>query len=149
MILSTELAEKHMLEVTYPLDQIVLDALSNEDWKAIDQHFLDECIRRIDARNFELANLLEVPRKPERRTMVSGNELFAITGRIVNPTSETQRVPDILAELRDAQGRKVYGWTIAPPKRTIAPKSSLEFNSAEVEFLASFNGYVRYGIVCS
>lgn len=77
--------------------------------------------------------LLEVPRKPERRTMVSGNELFAITGRIVNPTSQTQRVPDILAELRDAQGRKVYGWTIAPPKRTIAPKSSLEFNSAEVD----------------
>jgi predicted Zn finger-like uncharacterized protein len=77
--------------------------------------------------------LLEVPRKPERRTMVSGNELFAITGRIVNPTSQTQRVPDILAELRDAQGRKVYGWTIAPPKRTIAAKSSLEFNSAEVD----------------
>jgi hypothetical protein len=77
--------------------------------------------------------LLEVPRKPERRTMISGNELFAISGRIVNPTSQTQRVPDILAELRDAQGRKVYGWTIAPPKRTIAPKSSLEFNSAEVD----------------
>ncbi len=77
--------------------------------------------------------LLEVPRKPERRTMISGNELFAITGRIVNPTSQTQRVPDILAELRDAQGRKVYGWTITPPKRTIAPKSSLEFNSAEVD----------------
>jgi predicted Zn finger-like uncharacterized protein len=77
--------------------------------------------------------LLEVPRKPERRTMVSGNELFAITGRIVNPTSQTQRVPDIQAELRDAQGRKVYGWTISPPKRTIAAKSSLEFNSAEVD----------------
>lgn len=42
MILSTELAEKNILEVTYPLDQIVLDALSKEDWNAIDQHFLKE-----------------------------------------------------------------------------------------------------------
>jgi hypothetical protein len=77
--------------------------------------------------------LLQMPRKPERRTLESGNELFAITGQIVNPTSETQRVPDIFAELRDAQKRIVYSWTITPPKRSIAPKASLEFNSAEVD----------------
>lgn len=77
--------------------------------------------------------LLEVPRKPERRVLESGNELFAITGKVVNPTDKTQRVPDILAELRDAQGRVVYGWTIAPPKRSIGPKGSIEFNSAEVD----------------
>jgi hypothetical protein len=76
--------------------------------------------------------LLEVPRKPERRTLESGNELFAISGKVVNPTSEAQRVPDILAELRDAQGRVVYGWTITPPKRSVGPKASIDFNSAEV-----------------
>lgn len=75
---------------------------------------------------------LLIERKPERRTLESGNELFAISGKIFNPTSEAQRVPDILAELRDAQGRVVYGWSITPPKRTIGPKASLEFNSAEV-----------------
>ena len=77
--------------------------------------------------------LLEVPRKPERRELPSGNELFALTGRIVNPTNISQRVPDILAELRDAQGRVVYGWTITPPKRTIAPRGRLEFDSAEID----------------
>ncbi len=82
---------------------------------------------------FEVPLLLEVPRKPERRTLESGNELFAVTGRIVNPTSQNQRVPDILAELRDAQGRVVYGWTITPPRRTLGPKASVEFNSAEVD----------------
>lgn len=77
--------------------------------------------------------LLEVPRKPERRTLESGNELFAVNGRVVNPTDQRQRVPDILAELRDAQGRVVYSWTITPPLRTIGPKGSTEFNSAEVD----------------
>ena len=77
--------------------------------------------------------LLEVPRKPERRELPSGNELFALTGRVVNPTNEAQRVPDILAELRDAQGRVVYGWTIAPPKRTIEARGRLEFDSAEID----------------
>ncbi len=76
--------------------------------------------------------LIAVPRNPERRILESGNELFAIAGKIDNPTSESQRVPDIVAELRDRQGRKVYGWTIVPPKRTIGPQASLDFNSAEV-----------------
>jgi predicted Zn finger-like uncharacterized protein len=77
--------------------------------------------------------LLEVPRKPERRTLESGNELFAVSGRVINPTGQRQRVPDILAELRDAQGRVVYSWTITPPRRSIGPNGSAEFNSAEVD----------------
>jgi hypothetical protein len=77
--------------------------------------------------------LLEVPRKPERRELPSGNELFALTGRVVNPTDTAQRVPDILAELRDAQGRVVYGWTITPPRRTIEARGRLEFDSAEID----------------
>jgi predicted Zn finger-like uncharacterized protein len=81
----------------------------------------------------EVPLLLQVPRKPERRTLESGNELFAISGRVVNPTETSQRVPDILAELRDAQGRVVYSWTITPPRRTIGPKGSVEFDSAEVD----------------
>jgi len=77
--------------------------------------------------------LLEVPRKPERRVLPSGNELFALTGRVINPTNQQQRVPDILAELRDAQGRVVYSWTINPPKRTIAARGRVEFDSAELD----------------
>ena len=72
-------------------------------------------------------------RRPDRRTLESGNELFVISGRVVNPTSTTQRVPDILAELRDAQGRIVYSWTITPNRRTLGPKATTDFNSAEVD----------------
>lgn len=77
--------------------------------------------------------LLEVPRDAERRTVASGNELFALSGRVINPTDREQRIPDILAELRDAQGRVVYGWTITPPRRTIAARGTVEFDSAEVD----------------
>jgi predicted Zn finger-like uncharacterized protein len=77
--------------------------------------------------------LLEVPRKPERRTLASGNELFALTGRVVNPTRERQSVPDIQAELQDSEGRVVYNWVITPPMRTLAPGAAAEFNAAEVD----------------
>jgi len=76
---------------------------------------------------------LEVPRKPERTEQPSGNELFAVSGRILNPTGETQTVPDILAELRDSSGRVVYGWRIVPPVRRLPPKGSAAFDSAEMD----------------
>jgi predicted Zn finger-like uncharacterized protein len=81
---------------------------------------------------FEVPLLLEVPLKPERQTLQNGNEMIAVVGKIINPTNSSQRVPDILAELRDSQGRVVYSWTISPPKRTISPRATTEFNSAEV-----------------
>jgi predicted Zn finger-like uncharacterized protein len=81
---------------------------------------------------FEVPLLLEVPLKPERQTLQNGNEMIAVVGKIINPTDTSQRVPDILAELRDAQGRVVYSWTITPPKRMISPRATAEFNSAEV-----------------
>lgn len=77
--------------------------------------------------------MLQVVQKPDRRVMASGNELFAVSGRIVNPTSRTQTVPDIRAELRDASGRVVYGWTITAPAHTLAAKASVDFDSAEVD----------------
>ena len=76
---------------------------------------------------------LEVPRKPIRTQQPSGNELFAVSGRIINPTDQTQIVPDILAELRDSSGRVVYGWRITPPVRRLPPKQSAPFDSAEMD----------------
>lgn len=69
----------------------------------------------------------------ERRRMASGNELFSASGRIVNPTKIAQRVPDIRANLLDAQERIVYGWTIARPVATLAPGGSVEFNGAVLD----------------
>lgn len=77
--------------------------------------------------------LLEMPRKPHRRTTPSGNELFELSGRVINPTAQPQRVPDILVELSDPQGRVIYGWTITPAKRTLAPQEALNFDSAQID----------------
>jgi predicted Zn finger-like uncharacterized protein len=77
--------------------------------------------------------MLQVIRKPERRTLATGNELFAVSGRIVNPTAVRQPVPDIRAELQDAHGHSVYGWTISAPVHSLPAKGSADFDSAEVD----------------
>ena len=62
------------------------------------------------------------------------NELVAISGRVINPTDREQIVPPIRAELRNKQTRAVvHRWTIAPPARVLAPRSSASFNSAEID----------------
>lgn len=73
----------------------------------------------------------------DRRQLASGNELFAVSGKVVNPTDSKQRVPDIRAELRDTQGRLVYSWTINPEQRTLGPNGSLNFNSAKLDVPAN------------
>jgi hypothetical protein len=67
-----------------------------------------------------------------RSRMESGNVLLTVTGRVVNPSQETQRVPTIRAELRDAAGRTLVQWMISPPAPRLAPGQSATFNSAEV-----------------
>ena len=76
---------------------------------------------------------IHVIRKPQRRMMESGNELFELTGRVTNPTSSAQSVPDIRAELRDGQDRVVYSWTITRPIARLQPGASAEFDSAAVD----------------
>ena len=68
----------------------------------------------------------------DRQKLASGNELLEISGRVINPTDESQDVPPIQAQLRSSTGRLVYSWTIAPPARTLPPGASATFNSAEV-----------------
>ena len=68
----------------------------------------------------------------DRQKLASGNELLAVSGRVINPTDENQNVPPIKAELRNASGKLVYSWTIAPPARILPPGASATFNSAEV-----------------
>ncbi len=68
----------------------------------------------------------------DRQRLASGNDLLAVTGRVINPTEESQAVPPIQAQLRSSSGKLVYSWTIAPPARTLPPGASATFNSAEV-----------------
>jgi predicted Zn finger-like uncharacterized protein len=70
----------------------------------------------------------------DRQQLASGNELFAVSGRVINPTDEAQTVPPLRAELLDASRKRVvYSWTIAPPAATLGPGDSASFNSAEVD----------------
>ena len=70
----------------------------------------------------------------DRQRLASGNELFAVSGRVINPTDRAQTVPPLKAELLDAtRKRVVYSWTIAPPAATLGPGASASFNSAEVD----------------
>ena len=72
-------------------------------------------------------------RKPERREMPSGSELFAIGGQVHNPTGTRQPIPEIRAELHDAQDRLVYSWAITPDEHSIAPGATVAFASAAVD----------------
>ena len=70
----------------------------------------------------------------DRQKLASGNELLAISGRVINATDREQAVPPIHAELRDpANNRLVYQWTIAAPARSLAPGATASFNSAEID----------------
>jgi predicted Zn finger-like uncharacterized protein len=73
----------------------------------------------------------------ERRKMANGSELFAVSGQVTNPSATRQRVPDIRADLRDAQGKIVFSWTITPQQRTLAPSAAIDFNSAQVDVPAT------------
>lgn len=73
----------------------------------------------------------------DRRDMGTGSELFAVSGKVVNPTATRQRVPDIRVELRDAQDRVVYNWMITPRTRSLGPSGVVEFNSGRVDVPAS------------
>ena len=70
----------------------------------------------------------------DRQPLQSGNELVAISGRVINDTDREQPVPPIRAELRDKETQQVvHRWTIEPPARVLGPGRSVSFNSAEVD----------------
>lgn len=70
----------------------------------------------------------------DRQQLASGNELLAVSGRVINPTDTPQTVPPIRAELRSSvTGELVHRWTIPPPAPVLQPGASASFNSAELD----------------
>lgn len=78
----------------------------------------------------------------DRRPRLNGGELFVVSGQVVNPSKERQRVPNILVELCDTdlrvkecdnQSAILYSWTITPNPRALPPGGSLEFNSGKLD----------------
>ena len=80
----------------------------------------------------QAADALDLQGTAVPRRLASGNELLEVRGEIVNQTDEVQRVPQIRAELKDAQGRVVYTWSIAPPVTELQPRGRVAFNSANI-----------------
>lgn len=77
--------------------------------------------------------VIELPPNQDHRELPDGTILFAVSGVIINPTDREQRVPPILAELRDAQGTIVYSWTIKPPVPSLAPNAKVNFSEAKLD----------------
>ena len=76
---------------------------------------------------------LDIEGGADRQRLQSGNELLTVRGAITNRTDAIQRVPQIRAELKDAQGRVVYAWQIAPPVRELQARGRVTFDSAEMD----------------
>ena len=81
----------------------------------------------------QAGDALAISGDANRRRLESGNELLEVSGEIRNLTDTVQRVPQIRAELRDAQDQVVYSWSIAPPVREIQPRGRVPINSAEID----------------
>lgn len=81
--------------------------------------------------------LIFTARSVERKPRLNGGELFVVSGQVMNPSRERQRVPNILAELRDGNNSVVYNWTITPEPRILPPGGSLEFNSGKLDVPAT------------
>ncbi|WP_116090068.1 zinc-ribbon domain-containing protein [Sphingomonas crusticola] len=76
---------------------------------------------------------IAITREPDWRMIAGGSQLFAVSGRVWNPTNVEQPVPDIRAELRNAQGKTVYAWTITRPVPRLAPGAAVSFEGAAVD----------------
>lgn len=77
--------------------------------------------------------VIELPEAQDYRQLADGTIYFAASGTIINPTDREQRVPPILAELRDARGTIVYSWTIKPPVRSLPPNEKVTFSEAKLD----------------
>ena len=80
---------------------------------------------------------IAITREPDWRQIAGGSQLFAISGRVWNPTHEEQPVPDIRAELKDRQGHRVYSWTITRPVPRLGAGQSVTFDGAAVDVPAA------------
>lgn len=79
-----------------------------------------------------------------RQKLASGNDLFTVSGRVVNPTDQSQAVPPLTAEVLDqSKTRVVYSWIIDPPAGRLEPNGSASFNSAEMGVPEEARGFLH------
>ena len=71
---------------------------------------------------------------------VEGGVSAVYKREIAAAADPAQRVPPILAELRDAQGTIVYSWTIKPPVRMLPPNEKVNFSEVTFDCVDSAAG---------
>jgi predicted Zn finger-like uncharacterized protein len=70
---------------------------------------------------------LELNERPD------GTPYFIASGSIVNPTSVTQNVPEMLVTLKDSGGRPVYSWKMKAKVGSLAPGAKVDFSEARLD----------------
>lgn len=69
----------------------------------------------------------------ELRPMPNGSEAFVVSGKVNNPTTTGQRIPDIRVELLDGADQIVYSWRITPENRALGANAALDFTGAKLD----------------
>jgi predicted Zn finger-like uncharacterized protein len=72
-------------------------------------------------------------RDVSREPLPTDKELLTVTGEITNVSSQVQRLPQIRAEVTDAEGRAIFRWMIAPPVTELQPGQAVTFSSASTD----------------
>jgi predicted Zn finger-like uncharacterized protein len=72
-------------------------------------------------------------RDVSREPLPTDNELLTVTGEITNVTDAVQRVPQVRAEVTDADGRVIFFWMIAAPIRELQPGQAVTFSGASTD----------------
>lgn len=71
----------------------------------------------------------EVAREP----LPTDRDLLTVTGEITNVSGETQRLPQIRAEVTDAGQNVIFTWMIAPPVGELQPGQAVTFSSVSTD----------------
>jgi hypothetical protein len=79
---------------------------------------------------------LQVEVQAEPHSLAGGGTLLVVSGRITNPTGQTQRVPRMQGELRDERNRVLRTFSISEPVNELGPNQSVTFNSTETDIPA-------------
>lgn len=74
-----------------------------------------------------------VPNEGYAKDLPDGTRVVIASGTIVNPSSETQQVPDLLVTVKDASGRSVYSFKIKPKVRSLAPGGRVDYSQMKLD----------------
>lgn len=91
--------------------------------------FLEPVYKALDLSIYYPGEELEFEEVRSELKYDSGLTKLVLTGKIINSTKKSQKVPDIVAEALGANGHVLQSWQIDAPKATLAPGEEVPFES--------------------